>query len=90
MLYIPYNLLLKPGEFNKPEWIKKGSLGVYFFFFYRAVKVWFSRQEMGENMEIIPGRLFPSLFGVRGRGKKKAPFFCSFAFSLQNQLGSLG
>lgn len=31
MLYIPYNLLLKPGEFNKPEWIKKGSLGVDFF-----------------------------------------------------------
>lgn len=44
-------------------------------FFYRAAKVWFSREEMGENMEIIPGRLlFPSLFGVCGVGKKGSIF----------------
>lgn len=88
MLYILYNLLLKPWEFNKPEWIKEEvwGFGVFVvFFLYRATKVWFSREEMGEKMETIPGKLFPLLFAVRGGGSwkgRKAPFFFWLCFSL--------
>lgn len=36
MLYILYNLLLKPWEFNKPEWIKEEvwGFGVFVVFFF--------------------------------------------------------
>lgn len=55
-----------------------------FFFLCCAAKVWFSREETGEKMETIPGRLFPSLFGVRGRGEregKKGSIFFRLCFS---------
>lgn len=90
VLYIPYNLLLKPGEFNKPEWIKKGSLGVDFFStaqrrFGLAGKKWGKIWKLFQ-VGYCFHRSLVSVVWV-----KKAPFFCSFAFALQEQLGlSLG
>lgn len=96
MLYILYNLLLKPWEFNKPEWIKEEvwGFGVFVVFFFCTVQRRFglAGKKWGKKWKQFQVSYFhcslPSVAGGAGR-EERLLFFFGFAFPLLKQLGSV-